>query len=90
MSVQIEIPLFMLHLVKDKKVIDAPGRTVGECVEYFLKQFPDAKKLLFDRSGKLYGHIDVFVNGVTTFPEELSRPVGDGDRISMLYLIDGG
>jgi len=54
------------------------------------KEFPGTEQLLFDKSGKLLGHIDLFLNGATAFPEELAKPVSDGDTISMLYLIIGG
>ena len=90
MGVQIELPPFMLHLTNGLKVADVNGTTVGECLHDLVKRFPGAEKLLFDKSGKLIGHIDLFLNGASTFPEELAKPVSDGDTISMLYLIIGG
>jgi len=90
MSVQIEVPPFLRHLTADVTVAKATGNTVGECLDHFFQQFPSTKKLLFDRDGKLFRHIDIFVNNVSTFPEELTKSVKDGDTISMLYLVDGG
>jgi molybdopterin converting factor small subunit len=90
MGVRIEVPPFLLHLTKGLKVAEVNGNTVGECLHELVKQFPGTEKLLFDRDGKLIGHIDLFLNGVSTFPEELAKPVSDGDTISMLYLIIGG
>jgi molybdopterin converting factor small subunit len=89
-KIAFEVPPFLQHLTNGVKVTEVSGNTVGECLDDFVKQFPGTKKLLFDKDGKLFGHIDTFVNGVSTFPEELAQPVNDGDTISMLYLIDGG
>jgi molybdopterin converting factor small subunit len=90
MGVQIEVPPFLLHLTKGLKVAEVNGATVGECLCDLVRQFPGVEKLLFHKDGKLLGHIDLFLNGVSTFPEELTKPVSDGDRISMLYIIVGG
>ena len=89
MRCSVNIPLFLEHLANVTSA-EVFGNSVGECLDYFVKQFPPAKKLLFDESGRLLGHIDIYVNGVSTFPLELARPVKDGDAISMLYLIVGG
>ena len=90
MGVRIEVPPFMLHLTNGLRVTEVNGTTVGECLHDLVKQFPGAEKLLFDKDGRLIGHIDLYLNGASTFPEELARPVSDGDTISMLYLIVGG
>ena len=90
MCVQIEVPPFLNHLMNGIKAVSVSGSTVGECLDYFIRQFPHTKGLLFDKDAKLFGHIDIFVNGVSIFPEELAKPVNDGDTISMIYLIVGG
>lgn len=90
MSVQIDIPLFLRQLTNGVKVANVNGSTVGDCLTYFVEQFPSTKKFLFDRNGELLGHIDVYVNGVNSYPEELTKRVNNGDEISILYLIGGG
>ncbi len=90
MKVRMEVPAFLLHLTNGVRVAEVNGTTVGECLRDLVKRFPSAEKLLFDKNGKLLGHIDLFLNGGSTFPEELAKPVRDGDTISMLYLIIGG
>ena len=89
-NITFKIPLFLTQLTNDVKAVNVSGNTVGECLDDFVKQFPHTQKLLFDKDGKLFGYIDIFVNGVSTFPEELAKPVNDGDTILMLYLINGG
>jgi len=78
------------HLTGGVTQVEVTGSTVGQCLDHFVKQFPRTKQLLFDKSGNLLGHIEILVNGVSTFPEEIDRSVHDGDTISMIYLIVGG
>ena len=89
-TVTLEIPRFLKHLAEGASLFSVKGTTVGECLEDFVRQLPSARNLLFDPEGKLLGHIDLFVNGVSAFPEELTRRVQQGDAITMLYLINGG
>ena len=90
MSIQINIPLFLQHLTNGVTVAKVNGNTVGDCLNDFMEQFPRTKEGLFDKDGKLRAHLDVYLNGKSTFPEELSKEVNDGDEISFLYLITGG
>lgn len=90
MRVQIEIPPFLFQVTNGVELAKVSGNTVGECLKDFVEQFPPAKKLLFNKDNKLFGHIEIFLNGVSTFPEELEKSVNDGDTIFMLYLMIGG
>ena len=85
-----DIPLFLRHLTDGLKTVEVHGRKVGECLHDFIGRFPLARDFLFHRDGGLLGHIDVYVNGVSSFPEELAKGVKSGDRISILFLIEGG
>jgi molybdopterin converting factor small subunit len=90
MSVQINIPIFLQHLTNGLTIAKVKGSTVGDCLDHFAEQFPGVKELLFRKNGKLLPHLDVYLNGKSTFPEELSKEVNEGDEISFLYLITGG
>ncbi len=89
-NVTFEVPPFLQHLTDGKKRMNLSGNTVGECLDRFIEQFPKTRVLLFDQEGNLFRHIDIYRNGLSTFPQELSSPVNDGDILSMLYLVDGG
>jgi molybdopterin synthase sulfur carrier subunit len=90
MSVQIDIPPFLRDITDDAKMVNVSGDTVGECLENFIEQFPESKDFLFDKDGKLLKYLDVYVNGKSAYPEELTKKVNNGDKISILYLIIGG
>jgi len=46
--------------------------------------------MLFERKGKLHGYLGIFVNDAGAYPEELKKPVNDGDRINIVNIIAGG
>jgi len=89
-SVVINIPQFLQHLVGAVKVADVNGRTVGECLNDLVKQFPQFEEVLFNKSGKLPKHLDVYINGKSAYPEELAKPVNDGDELRIMNIIVGG
>ena len=91
MGVRINIPLFLQRLVpNDVKISEVNGNTAGECLRHLVEQFPIIEKELFDKNGKLAPSIDIYVNKESTYPEELSKPVKDGDELDILIIIGGG
>ena len=90
MSIKIGIPSFLLPFTNDIEAVEANGSTVGECLNYLVKQFPDIEKRLFSNYGNLFEDINISVNGESAYPEQLAKPVKDGDELHILYLIGGG
>jgi adenylyltransferase/sulfurtransferase len=70
--------------------LEVEGQTVGECVNQLVAEHPDMKKALFDKNGKLKNIIDIYLNQESTFPEELAKPVKDGDEIHITVILAGG
>jgi molybdopterin converting factor small subunit len=90
MSIRVELsPIFAQH-TDNQLVLRAKGSTVGECLDYLIKQFPDLKSAFFDKNGRLYRYIDIYVNGESAYPEELAKPVKNGDKLNILILVAGG
>ncbi len=90
MSVTINIPIFLQSFVDDKESLQEEGNTVGEALRNLCQQYPDMKKLLFDRQGKLMTYLGIYLNAQDAYPDELLKPVKDGDAIHILMLIAGG
>jgi hypothetical protein len=38
----------------------------------------------------LLNYVDIYVNQDSSYPEELAKPVKDGDRLSIALMIAGG
>ena len=90
MSVAVNIPQFLQHLADNVKVTDVNGRTVGECLKDLVRQVPQLEALLFTKRGKLIKYLDVYINGESAYPEELAKPVNDGDELHIMKAIVGG
>ena len=90
MSVKIGIPSYLQSFTRNLETVEVNGSTVGECLGYLIKQFPDVEKKLFDKNGKLLDYVGIYINGEDAYPDELSRPVQDGDELFILYIIGGG
>ncbi len=90
MSVRINVPSGMWRFTQEQEVIEVDGSTVGECLNHLVGQFPSIGNELLDEDGKVLQYVDIYVNGKSSFPEELAKPVKDGDKLYILRLIAGG
>jgi hypothetical protein len=70
--------------------LEVKGRTVGECLDDLVRQFPGADKLLFDESGRLLKHVFVYINAESTRPPSLSVAVRESDTLLIAVLVTGG
>ncbi len=90
MSIQIRLhPLFQ-QFTDGQDVVITKGRTVGECLQYLINQFPRVKQRLYDKNGKLANFVEIYVNAESSYPEELAKAVKDGDEITIVAIISGG
>ena len=70
--------------------IEVEGNTTGECLQHLVTVFPDMKRVLFNSQGMLLNTIEVCINHQSTYPEQLSAPVKDGDEIQLILFFAGG
>jgi molybdopterin converting factor small subunit len=97
-SVKVNIPLSYEQSFTDdtdfvqlpRNVIEVHGSTVGECLNHVVKRFPSIKKQLFTPTGDLFDNILISVNGESAYPEQLAKPVYDGDELNIVFMINGG
>jgi len=90
MSIKINIPSYMQSFTNNMRVVEVNGSTVGECLNHLVKQFPGMKKQLFSKNSNLFENITISVNGESAYPEQLAKPVKDGDELNILFIIGGG
>ena len=90
MSITVNIHQALRHLINNQATAEVNGTTVGECLAALVKQFPGIKTKLFNKKGKLLNYVDIYVNLESSYPEELAKPVMDGDKLSITLMIAGG
>ena len=88
--IKIKIPAYMQSFTNNMEVVEVNGSTVGECLSHLVKQFPSIKKQLFSKSGNLFESIIISVNGESAYPEQLAKPVKEGDELNILLIVGGG
>ena len=90
MGIEIDIPSYLRSFASEREAIEVNGGTIGECLDELVKKFPDIKKMLFPEDDILHSYVTIFLNGTDAYPDELAKPVKDGDHLQILYIIGGG
>jgi molybdopterin converting factor small subunit len=88
--IKINIPSYMQSFTNNMRVVEVNGSTVGECLNHLVKQFPGMKKQLLSKDDNLFENIIISVNGESAYPEQLAKPVKDGDELNIVVVIGGG
>jgi molybdopterin converting factor small subunit len=74
----------------NQEVVKANGKTIGECLGHLVKQFPGIERGLFDKHGQLLNYVYFFINGKGAYPTDLTKPVKEGDELTISLLLPGG
>lgn len=90
MSATIEVSSVFGMYTNNRSSIEVEGSTVGECLEDFFRQCPKMRNLIMDKNGRLRHTFDIYINGKSAYPMEMSKPVNDGDKLNLVMLIQGG
>ncbi len=90
MSIEVNIHKTHRQYTNGLAVVEVEGNSVGDCLGDLTSQFPGMKDAIFDKNGKLLNVVEIFVNMHSAYPEELARPVVDGDEIHITIMLAGG
>jgi len=90
MSVTINIHPNLYQFTNDQARVEVSGNNVGQGLNDLVRQFPEIKKGLFGEDGKLLSYVDIYVNLESSYPEELAKPVDDGDELYITLMMAGG
>jgi len=90
MAVKIHIHTTHRQYTNGLEVVEVNGNTVGDCLNHLVRQFPGMDKALFAKKDKLHNVVEVYVNHTTAYPNELAKPVKEGDEIHLVVMLAGG
>jgi molybdopterin converting factor small subunit len=90
MSAEIHIHLTLRRFTNGEEAVEVEGKTVGECVHNLIRKYPDMESSLLDKRGHLLKIVEIYVNGESAYPNELAKPVKDGDQIHLTLMLAGG
>jgi molybdopterin converting factor small subunit len=90
MSVKVHVHKTHRQFTNNVDVVEVEGKTVGECLNHLIKLFPGMEKALFAKKDKLLNTIEIYVNHSSAYPNELMKPINEGDEIHLVYMLAGG
>jgi MoaD family protein len=90
MSVKVHIHATHRRFTNGREAVEAEGHTVGECLNHLVRQYPEMEKAIFTKKDKLLNIVEVYVNHASAHPNELAKPVKDGDEIHLILMLAGG
>jgi molybdopterin converting factor small subunit len=90
MSAKVHVHTTHRQFTNGLEVVAVEGKTVRECLDHLIKQFPGMEKALFSKKDKLLNNVEIYVNHASAYPNELIKPVKDGDEIHLVTMLAGG
>jgi len=90
MSITVKLHPILQNLVGGQELVEVTGHTTGECLADLESCFPVIKQIIRDNRGQLRRYCEILVNSKSSYPEELTAPVKDGDQIDVMCFFAGG
>jgi molybdopterin converting factor small subunit len=80
MSIKVNIHRFLQQFTNNQSTVEVRGKTVGECLDDLIGQFPGMRKHLFSKNNKLLHYVRVPVNPDNYHPLSalVAKPDGGG------------
>jgi molybdopterin converting factor small subunit len=90
MGVRVNLHVTLRRHTGGREAVEVEGKTVGECLRNVVKQYPGLEASIFDKKSALSRLVEVYLNHKSAYPNELARPVKDGDEIHVTMMLAGG
>ncbi len=91
MDVTVYIPTPFRKLTGNQTYVKAEGANVGEVLDNLGESYPSLKHMIFDGSGEIPGHVNVYLNNQEIHAlQGKETPVKVGDELAIIPAIAGG
>jgi molybdopterin converting factor small subunit len=89
-AVKVNLHLTLRQFTSGQENVEVDGKTVGECLRNVIKKYPAMESSIFAKNGKLSNIVEIYLNLQSAYPDELAKPVKDGDEIHVTMMLAGG
>jgi molybdopterin converting factor small subunit len=89
MSITVKISPLLRKYTNGKESVKVKGHSPMECLHALEAKYPDLKRLLYDKQGKLVPMVMFFVNDQRIHADELNNTLKDGDELLISLAIGG-
>lgn len=90
MTVKVRLSNLLRQATDWQEIVEVTAKSPEECLDAVVTQFPDVRKWIYDKNGKMWDRIQFFVNGKRIDCDHLGKPIRDGDELHILLNIGGG
>jgi len=90
MSIRLMLSELLREYSGGKGILDVNGNTVAECLQDLIRQYPLAKKWIFDSEGRLLVLITKNEESSLINQDRLNTPAKDGDELFLFMTLGGG
>ena len=90
MSVTVKVGPGLRKFTGGKESMNVKGNSPIGCLHALEARFPDFKRAVYDKQGKLRPQILFFVNGQRIHADEMNNTLKNGDEVLILFAIGGG
>jgi molybdopterin converting factor small subunit len=91
MSIRIKIPPILQELTSGKDIVELNEvSSFKDALEKLETQYPGIRMQLYDKHGNLSSIYEIYINGQSVYPNELSTELKDGDEVAIGMLYVGG
>ena len=90
MSVTVKVGVGLRKFTGGKDSLKVEANSPIESLHALEARFPDFKRVLYDKQGKLRPQVLFCVNNQRIHADELNNTLKDGDEVLILFAIGGG
>ena len=90
MPVRVRLSNLLRQATDWQEIVEVDAQTPEECLDAVVARFPDVRKWIYDKNGKMWDRIQFFINGEVMDRSELRNPLQEGDELHILLNIGGG
>ena len=87
--VTVKVSPLLRRYTNDKESAKVKGNSPMECLHALEAKYPDLKRLLYDKQGKLLPRVMFFVNNQRIHADELNSALKNGDELLISVAIGG-
>jgi len=90
MSIKVRIPPILQEFTGAQDTVEVSGCNFKECLSELEARFPGIEGQLCDKQGNLVDVYEMYINGESAYPDELLKPLKDGDVVAIAMYFVGG
>jgi len=90
-TVLVRLPGLLAHIMSGSRQVEVQADTVQGAVDQLLADYPALRVHLYDESGRLRPHVNLFRNDTNIRRlSSLDSPIRDGDTLTVMQAVSGG